>query len=83
MSAIAEKIVSNVMAKRWRALNGLPAVGQLFCALYSGISTHYPKLNPKYAGLLRYGGTYRGAYMIERGVVKPWELRHLLDSVMR
>ena len=67
------------MVKRWRALNGLPAVGQLFCALHSGISTHYPKLNPKYAGLLRYGGTYRGAYMIERGVVKPWELRHVLD----
>lgn len=67
------------MVKHWRALNRLPAVGQLFCALYSTISAHYPKINPKYAGLLRYGGTYRGAYMIERGVIKPWELRHLLD----
>ncbi len=68
------------MVQRWRGLNRLPVVGQLFCAVYAGLSTHYPKANPKYAGLLRYGGTYRGAYMIERGVVKPWELRHVLDG---
>jgi asparagine synthase (glutamine-hydrolysing) len=68
------------MVDRWRVFNRLPAVGQAFCALYSGVSTHFPKVNPKYAGLLRYGGTYPGAYMIERGLVKPWELRHVLDS---
>ena len=67
------------MVKRWQPLNGLPLAGALFCALYEGISACYPKINPKYAGLARYGGTYRGAYMIERGVVKPWELRHVLD----
>jgi asparagine synthase (glutamine-hydrolysing) len=67
------------MVQRWSALNGIPAAGRLFCSAYSGLSKHYQRANPKYAGLLRYGGTYRGAYMIERGVVKPWELDHVLD----
>jgi len=67
------------MVERWHPLNRLPGSGTLFCTLYSGLSAWYPKINPKYAGLARYGGTYRGAYLIERGVVKPWELRHVLD----
>jgi asparagine synthase (glutamine-hydrolysing) len=67
------------MVERWQPLSRLPAAGALFCALYSGLSAWYPNINPKYAGLARYGGTYRGAYLIERGVVKPWELRHVLD----
>ena len=67
------------MVDRWGALNHVPVVGRLFCGLYSSVITRWSKANPKYAGLLRYGGTYRGAYMIERGVVKPWELHHVLD----
>jgi asparagine synthase (glutamine-hydrolysing) len=67
------------MVERWRRLSRLPGLGKLFCALYSGVSSHYSKIDPKYAGVLRYGGTYRGAYLIERGVVKPWELSHVLD----
>jgi asparagine synthase (glutamine-hydrolysing) len=67
------------MVERWRPLSRLPVAGALFCTLYSGLSAWYPKVNPKYAGLARYGGTYRGAYLIERGVVKPWELHHVLD----
>jgi asparagine synthase (glutamine-hydrolysing) len=43
------------------------------------VITRWFKANPKYAGLLHYGGTFRGAYMIERGVVKPWELPQVLD----
>ena len=33
----------------------------------------------KYAGLLEYGGTYAGAYLLRRGLFMPWELPHLLD----
>ncbi len=33
----------------------------------------------KYAGLLEYGGSYAGAYMLRRGLFMPWELPHLLD----
>jgi asparagine synthase (glutamine-hydrolysing) len=67
------------MVERFSAIGRVPAVGQAFCALYSSLSRNYRRANPKYAGLIRYGGTYRGAYMIERGVVKPWELKHVLD----
>ena len=67
------------MVERWSKLNGVPVIGGLFCGLYSNVLTRYTKANPKYAGLLRYGGTFPGAYMIERGVVKPWELPHVLD----
>ena len=30
--------------------------------------------NPKAAGLLKYGGTYAGAYLLRRGLFMPWEL---------
>ena len=33
----------------------------------------------KYAGLLEYGGTYAGAYLLRRGLFMPWELPNLLD----
>jgi asparagine synthase (glutamine-hydrolysing) len=34
--------------------------------------------SPKYAGLLEYGGTYAGAYLLRRGLFMPWELPDLL-----
>jgi asparagine synthase (glutamine-hydrolysing) len=33
----------------------------------------------KYAGLLEYGCSYAGAYLLRRGLFMPWELPHLLD----
>ncbi|WP_072387896.1 asparagine synthase (glutamine-hydrolyzing) [Hyphomicrobium sp. CS1BSMeth3] len=35
--------------------------------------------SPKVPGLLEYGGTYAGAYLVRRGLFMPWELRQLLD----
>jgi asparagine synthase (glutamine-hydrolysing) len=35
--------------------------------------------SPKYAGLLEYGGTLGGAYLLRRGLYMPWELRQVLD----
>jgi asparagine synthase (glutamine-hydrolysing) len=35
--------------------------------------------SPKYAGLVEYGGTYAGAYLLRRGMFMPWELPELLD----
>jgi asparagine synthase (glutamine-hydrolysing) len=34
----------------------------------------------KYAGLLEYGGTFGGAYLLRRGVFMPWELPDLLGA---
>src|SRR2546426_825529 len=36
--------------------------------------------SPKYAGLLEYGGTYSGAYLLRRGLFMPWELPEVLDA---
>jgi asparagine synthase (glutamine-hydrolysing) len=67
------------MVEGWRALNRVPAVGRLFCGIYAGVVSRYTKAKPKYAGLARYGGTFPGAYMIERGVIRPWELPNVPD----
>ena len=37
------------------------------------------RTSPKYAGLLEYGGTYGGAYLLRRGMFMPWELPAFLD----
>jgi asparagine synthase (glutamine-hydrolysing) len=36
-------------------------------------------LNPKAAGMLEYGGSYAGAYVLRRGLFMPWELFDILD----
>ena len=36
-------------------------------------------LNPKSAGIVEYGGSYAGAYMLQRGLRMPWELSAVLD----
>src|SRR5213079_24261 len=36
--------------------------------------------SPKYAGLLEYGGTYSGAYLLRRGLFMPWELPEVLGA---
>jgi asparagine synthase (glutamine-hydrolysing) len=36
--------------------------------------------NPKAASLLKYGGTYAGAYLLRRGIFMPSELTHVIDE---
>jgi asparagine synthase (glutamine-hydrolysing) len=38
--------------------------------------------SPKYAGLLEYGGTAGGAYLLRRGLFMPWELPQVMDPDM-
>jgi asparagine synthase (glutamine-hydrolysing) len=38
--------------------------------------------SPKYAGVLEYGGTYPGAYLLRRGLYMPWELPSVMDPDM-
>jgi asparagine synthase (glutamine-hydrolysing) len=38
--------------------------------------------SPKYAGLIEYGGTLGGAYLLRRGLYMPWELPRLMDPDM-
>ena len=39
-------------------------------------------ISPKYAGLLEYGGSYAGAYLLRRGLYMPWELPEVMDPDM-
>lgn len=59
---------------RWTA--GLP-VAKLFRWCYEALGA---SLNPKGAGLLEYGGSYAGAYLLKRGLFMPWELQRTTTS---
>lgn len=53
----------------------VPLLGEIFRHLFQKFPSH-----PKFAGLLKYGGTYAGAYFLRRGLFMPWELDDLLDK---
>ena len=56
----------------------IPALGDLSRWL---LTTFFPQsLNPKAAGLLKYGGSYEGAYFLRRGLFMPWELAPLVGA---
>jgi asparagine synthase (glutamine-hydrolysing) len=38
--------------------------------------------SPKYAGVLEYGGSIEGAYLLRRSLFMPWELPDILDADM-
>lgn len=65
-----------------RLLSRVPFLGEAFRTVASAAAAVYPKLNPKSAGLVAYGGSYRGAYLLRRAVFMPWELRPMLDAEM-
>jgi asparagine synthase (glutamine-hydrolysing) len=49
----------------------------------TGLST-IPSIlpSPKYAGLLEYGGTLEGAYLLRRALFMPWEIGAQMDPEM-
>jgi asparagine synthase (glutamine-hydrolysing) len=60
----------------------LPGLGVL---ARHGLSSGLAKglgLHPKMAGILEYGGSWAGAYMLRRSVYMPWELADLLDPTV-
>lgn len=57
----------------------IPGAGRIFRFLTSAVQTFSLRTNPKIMGLLQYGGTYAGAYFLQRGLFMPWELAELLD----
>ena len=60
-------------------LPGLGAVARwgLSSAIAAGL-----RLHPKTAGVLQYGGTWAGAYLLRRGIYMPWELEDMLDPTL-
>ncbi len=60
--------------------SGIPLLGKTVRAVSGPVLRHLT--SPKYAGLLEYGGSYGGAYLLRRGMFMPWELPDLLDGEM-
>jgi len=58
-------------------LGSVPKAGELFRRALSPLARQLT--SPKYAGILEYGGSYGGAYLLRRAVFMPWELPQLMD----
>ena len=56
----------------------VPFLGALSCRLMRALGPSLG-INPKAAGLIAYGGSYPGAYLLRRGLFMPWELERVLD----
>jgi asparagine synthase (glutamine-hydrolysing) len=63
----------------WSVPSRIPLLGDVFryFAVSSGLSSI---LHPKVAGMLKYGGSVAGAYLLRRGIFMPWELNFLMDK---
>ena len=59
---------------------GLASIGRPFRMVSAPLLRRFT--SPKYAGLLEYGGSYGGAYLLRRGLFMPWELPTLMDPEM-
>ncbi len=57
-------------------VRGLAGIGKAFRVVSAPLLKRFT--SPKYAGLLEYGGSYGGAYLLRRGMYMPWELPGLL-----
>jgi asparagine synthase (glutamine-hydrolysing) len=56
----------------------IPGLGELTRRVLTSVFSQ--SLNPKAAGLLKYGGNYAGAYFLRRGVFMPWELQGVIGA---
>jgi asparagine synthase (glutamine-hydrolysing) len=56
------------------AIPGMGAIGRAAYGLFK-----HAGISPKLAGMLTYGGTYPGAYLLRRGLFLPFELKTVLD----
>lgn len=65
-------------AVRWmRPLRPIPLLGSAVRTVTAPIIRRMT--SPKYAGILEYGPSYGGAYLLRRGMFMPWELTTFLE----
>ncbi|MFI4999594.1 MAG: asparagine synthase (glutamine-hydrolyzing) [Reyranellales bacterium] len=65
-----------------RPFDFLPGLGALARPVVSAAIGAGLGLHPKAAGVLQYGGSWAGAYLLRRSVYMPWELGDLLDPAV-
>lgn len=68
------------LVKQLAPLQGIPLVGELFLLSTAPFFKRFS--SPKYAGLLKYGSQWGGAYLLRRGLFMPWELVEIMGSEM-
>jgi asparagine synthase (glutamine-hydrolysing) len=56
----------------------LPLASRVFRTIADSLNRYGPGFSPKTAGLITYGGTYPGAYLLRRGLFMPWELEQVM-----
>lgn len=61
-------------------LRSIPFLGKGFRLITGSLLKRFT--SPKYAGLLEYGTSYGGAYLLRRGLFMPWELSSIMDPDM-
>lgn len=69
--------VPNWVAKM-RLAGPVPGLGRL--ARLAMVASGAARGNPKLAGMIEYGGSFAGAYLLKRGLFMPWELDELLGD---
>ena len=62
-----------------RPFGWLPGIGSLARHGLTAVMGARSGMHPKMAGVLEYGGSWAGAYLLRRSVYMPWELDELLD----
>jgi asparagine synthase (glutamine-hydrolysing) len=65
------------LVRNFSLAGGVPGLGRMFRTVTAPWLKHFT--SPKYAGLLEYGGSYTGAYLLRRGLFMPWELPDVMD----
>jgi asparagine synthase (glutamine-hydrolysing) len=60
----------------------IPLASKLFRGLINGLNRSALWISPKAAGLLDFGGSYAGAYLLRRGLFMPWELGQVMAPDM-
>jgi asparagine synthase (glutamine-hydrolysing) len=69
---------------RWMRLMWLPSripgLGAMVEQVQAAFAPLFPSINPKAAGIVRYGGTCAGAYQLRRGLFLPHELADLMGA---
>jgi len=68
------------MVSIFKPFGKMPNLGKIFRFTSAPLFRNFT--SPKYAGILEFGGTWSGAYMLRRGMYMPWELTNLLDYNM-
>jgi asparagine synthase (glutamine-hydrolysing) len=68
--------------RRFGPLAAVPGLGRAARPLIRALAPGFARATPKALGLLEYGGSWAGAYLLRRGLFLPYELNGLIDPAV-